>query len=63
MSVFKNVLVWTGVALGAYHREMFKRVCEFEVVTVGIAVSAKWKKEERLKGSNTDSEENWGIAT
>lgn len=39
--MFKNVLVGTGVALGAYCREVFKMVLEFEMVTIGIAVSAK----------------------
>lgn len=42
--MFKTVLVSTGVALDAYCREVFKMVCEFEIVTVGIAASDKFKK-------------------
>lgn len=46
ISMFKNVLGWTRVALGAYYKEVFKMVCEFETTTVGIAVSTKWEKKK-----------------
>lgn len=42
--MFKNALYQQEVLWMLVTGEVFKTMCEFEMVAIGIPVSAKWKK-------------------